>query len=197
MTNYKDKTFHIISNTHWDREWRYPFQRNRQMLVDMIDKVLEILESNPEYRAFHLDSQSIVVKDYLEIKPHKENLIRKFVQEKRLFIGPCYVLPEQFQVGGENLIRNLLIGHKLSKKYGRVSKIGYSPFSWGQISQLPQIYKEFGIELIMFYRGVNSLDSPKAEFLWIGADGTEAIASRFSTMPRYNFYFLHLSSCCA
>lgn len=189
MNNYKDKTFHIISNTHWDREWRYPFQRNRQMLVDMIDKVLEILENNPDYKAFHLDSQSIVIKDYLEIKPHKENLIRKLVAEKRLFIGPWYVLPEQFQVGGENLIRNLLIGHKISKKYGRVSKIGYSPFSWGQISQLPQIYKEFGIELIMFYRGVNSLDSPKAEFLWVGADGTEAIASRFSTMPRYNFYF--------
>ena len=189
MKNYKDKTFHIISNTHWDREWRYPFQRNRQMLVDMIDKVLEILEANPDYRAFHLDSQSIVIKDYLEIKPHKENLIKKFVSDKRLFIGPWYVLPEQFQVGGENLIRNLLIGHKISKNYGRVSKIGYSPFSWGQISQLPQIYKEFGIELIMFYRGVNSLESPKAEFLWIGADGTEAIASRFSTMPRYNFYF--------
>lgn len=189
MNNYKDKTFHIISNTHWDREWRYPFQRNRQMLVDMIDKVLEILGNNPDYKAFHLDSQSIVIKDYLEIKPHKDNLIRKFVTEKRLFIGPWYVLPEQFQVGGENLLRNLLIGHKISKKYGRVSKIGYSPFSWGQISQLPQIYKEFGIELIMFYRGVNSLDSPKAEFLWIGADGTEAIASRFSTMPRYNFYF--------
>ncbi len=67
--------------------------------------------------------------------------------------------------------------------------MGYSPFSWGQISQLPQIYKEFGIELIMFYRGVNSIDSPKAEFLWIGADGTEAVSSRFSTMPRYNFYF--------
>jgi mannosylglycerate hydrolase len=41
----------------------------------------------------------------------------------------------------------------------------------------------------MFYRGVNSIDSPKAEFLWIGADGTEAVSSRFSTMPRYNFYF--------
>ncbi|MCU0358484.1 MAG: tyrosine-type recombinase/integrase, partial [Cyclobacteriaceae bacterium] len=65
---YKDKVFHVISNTHWDREWRYPFQRNRQMLVDMIDKVLEILDSEPEYRAFHLDSQSIVIKDYLEIR---------------------------------------------------------------------------------------------------------------------------------
>lgn len=186
---YKDKVFHVISNTHWDREWRYPFQRNRQMLVDMIDKVLEILVSEPEYRAFHLDSQSIVIKDYLEVRPHKEEQIIKLVKEKRLFIGPWYVLPEQFQVGGENLIRNLLLGHKTSKRYGRVSKIGYSPFSWGQISQLPQIYKEFGIELIMFYRGVNSIDSPKAEFLWIGADGTEAVSSRFSTMPRYNFYF--------
>ncbi len=189
MKNYNDKTFHVISNTHWDREWRYPFQRNRQMLVDMIDKLLEILATSPEYRAFHLDSQSIVIKDYLEIHPHKEEQIIKFVREKRLFIGPWYVLPEQFQVGGENLIRNLLLGHQISKRYGRVSKIGYSPFSWGQISQLPQIYKEFGIELIMFYRGVNSIDSPKAEFLWIGADGTEAVSSRFSTMPRYNFYF--------
>ncbi|NWF50237.1 MAG: hypothetical protein HXY49_06820 [Ignavibacteriaceae bacterium] len=186
---YKNKVFHVISNTHWDREWRYPFQRNRQMLVDMIDKVLEILESEPEYRAFHLDSQSIVIKDYLQVRPHKEEQIVKLVKEKRLFIGPWYVLPEQFQVGGENLIRNLLLGHKTSKRYGRVSKIGYSPFSWGQISQLPQIYKEFGIELIMFYRGVNSIDSSKAEFLWIGADGTEAVSSRFSTMPRYNFYF--------
>jgi len=189
MKEYKDKVFHVISNTHWDREWRYPFQRNRQMLVDMIDNVLDILETEPKYKAFHLDSQSIVIKDYLEVRPDKENQIKKFVEHKRLYIGPWYVLPEQFQVGGENLIRNLLLGHKTSKKYGRVSKIGYSPFSWGQISQLPQIYKEFGIELIMFYRGVNSLDSPKAEFLWIGVDGTEAVSSRFSTMPRYNFYF--------
>ncbi len=189
MKIYKDRVFHVISNTHWDREWRYPFQRNRQMLVDMIDKVLEILQSETEYRAFHLDSQSIVIKDYLEVRPQKENQIKGLVKQKRLFIGPWYVLPEQFQVGGENLIRNLLLGHKTSKRYGRVSKIGYSPFSWGQISQLPQIYKEFGIELIMFYRGVNSIDSPKAEFLWIGADGTEAVSSCFSTMPRYNFYF--------
>jgi alpha-mannosidase len=184
-----ERFFHVISNTHWDREWRFPFQINRQMLVNMIDKVIEILESEPRYRAFHLDSQSIVIEDYLEIKPHKKEIISKLVKEKRLFIGPWYVLPDEFQVGGENLIRNLLIGHKICNAIGRVSKIGYSPFSWGQISQLPQIYTNFGIDFIMFYRGVNSLDSPKAEFIWEGADGTQVIASRFSTMPRYNFYF--------
>lgn len=183
------RKFHVISNTHWDREWRFPFQRNRQMLVDMIDRVLEILEDEPEYRAFHLDSQAIVLKDYLEIRPYKKDLITKLVSEKRLLIGPWYILPEEFQVGGENLIRNLLLGHKVCRENGGVSKIGYSPFSWGQISQLPQLYKEFNINLIMFYRGVNSKDSKKSEFIWVGADGTSSITSRFSTMPRYNFYF--------
>jgi mannosylglycerate hydrolase len=189
MGNNNKSVFHIISNTHWDREWRFPFQRNRQMLVDMIDAVLEILESEPDYRAFHLDSQSIVLKDYLEIKPQNKERIIKLTKENRLLHGPWYILPEEFQVGGENLVRNLLIGHKVSNKYGGASKIGYSPFSWGQISQLPQLYKEFNIDLIMFYRGINSIDSPKAEFLWEGADGTQMISSRFSTMPRYNFYF--------
>ncbi|MBZ0200545.1 MAG: hypothetical protein K8H86_11810, partial [Ignavibacteriaceae bacterium] len=50
-------------------------------------------------------------------------------------------------------------------------------------------YKEFGIDVIMFYRGVNSLESKQAEFIWEGADGTKSLTSRFSTMPRYNFYF--------
>ncbi|MGE5682833.1 MAG: glycoside hydrolase family 38 C-terminal domain-containing protein, partial [Bacillota bacterium] len=185
----KDKVFHVISNTHWDREWRFPFQKNRQMLVEMIDKTLEILESEPDYRAFHLDSQSIVLDDYLEIRPDKKDLIKKLVKEKRLLIGPWYILPDEFHVGGENLIRNLLLGHKTCEEFGGASKIGYSPFSWGQISQLPQIYKEFGVDVIMFYRGVNSLDSKKAEFMWEGADGTKVLTSRFSTMPRYNFYF--------
>lgn len=186
---YKNKVFHVISNTHWDREWRFSFQRNRQMLVDMIDAVINILESEPNYKAFHLDSQSIVLKDYLEIKPQNKNKLETLIKNNRLLVGPWYILPEEFQVGGENLIRNLLLGHKISNEFGKVSKIGYSPFSWGQISQLPQIYKEFGIDLIMFYRGINSIDSPKAEFMWVGADGTHAVSSRFSTMPRYNFYF--------
>lgn len=183
------RIFHVISNTHWDREWRFPFQKNRQMLVEMMDRLLEILEQEPEYRAFHLDSQSIVLEDYLQIRPQKREQIQRLVQQRRLLIGPWFILPDEFQVGGENLIRNLLLGHRICSEFGHVMKIGYSPFSWGQISQLPQIYQQFGINVVMFYRGINSLDSPNAEFIWEGADGTRVLASRFSTLPRYNFYF--------
>ncbi len=158
-------------------------------LVEMIDELLTILHEQPEYRAFHLDSQSVVLEDYLEIRPQKRTRLEGYIKEGRILVGPWYILPDEYFVGGENLIRNLLLGHRVSKAHGGVSKIGYSPFSWGQISQLPQLYAGFGIDLIMFYRGVNSLESPKAEFVWEGADGTKSLSSRFSTMPRYNFYF--------
>lgn len=183
------RIFHVVSNTHWDREWRFPFQKNRQMLVNMMDEALRILESDPAYRAFHLDSQSIVLDDYLAVRPDRRGAIERLVREGRLLIGPWFILPDEFQVGGESLIRNLLLGHRLCAPFGGAAKIGYSPFSWGQISQLPQIYKEFGVDVIMFYRGVNALESPKAEFVWEAPDGTRALTSRFSTMPRYNFYF--------
>lgn len=60
------------------------------------------------------------------------------------------------RVSGESLIRNLLLGHRIAR-YAAVAKTGYSPFSWGQISQMPQLYRGFGIDVMMFYRGVNTL----------------------------------------
>ena len=43
------KKAHIVTHTHWDREWRYPVWENRQYLIDMIDELLEILDTQPEY----------------------------------------------------------------------------------------------------------------------------------------------------
>lgn len=181
---------HFISNTHWDREWRYSMQRTRHMLVYMMDTLLDILENYPEFSSFHLDSQTVPIQDYIEIRPEKEEVIKKLVAEKRLFIGPWFCLPDEFCVGGESLIRNLLLGHKIAKQFGHVSKTGYSPFSWGQISQMPQIYKGFGIEFAAFYRGINTLVAPKSEIYWEGADGTKIVASRLGCRPRYNVWYV-------
>jgi len=181
---------HVISNTHWDREWRFSMQRTRHMLVHMMDMLLDILEKYPQYSSFHLDSQTVPIQDYLEIRPEKEQTIKKLVKEKRLFIGPWFCLPDEFCVSGESLIRNLLLGHKIAKKFGHVSKTGYSPFSWGQISQMPQIYKGFGIDFAAFYRGINTIVAPRSEIIWEGADGTQIVASRLGCRPRYNVWYV-------
>jgi len=181
---------HFISNTHWDREWRFSMQRTRHMLVYMMDMLLDIFEKEPNYKSFHLDSQTIPLLDYLEIRPDREALIKKYVRQKRLFIGPWFCLPDEFCVGGESLIRNLLLGHKIARHFGRVSKTGYSPFSWGQISQMPQIYNGFGIKFIAFYRGVNTIVAPRSEYIWEGPDGSRLVASRLAMRPRYNIWYV-------
>ena len=40
-------TLHIISHTHWDREWYLTFQQFRLKLVHLVDGLLEILEKEP------------------------------------------------------------------------------------------------------------------------------------------------------
>lgn len=181
---------HWISNTHWDREWRYSMQRTRHMLVHMIDMLLDILDKEPEFQSFHLDSQTIPLQDYLEIRPERREEIVGHVKAGRLLIGPWFVLPDEFCVGGEALIRNLLLGHRQARALGGVSKTGYSPFGWGQISQMPQIYSGFGIPFASFYRGVNTEVAPNSEFRWRSPDGTEVIGSRLAQRPRYNVWYV-------
>ena len=180
---------HVISNTHWDREWRYPFQSYRMDLVVMMDRLLDILEQQPGYRAFFLDSQTSLLEDYLEIRPENRRRIKAQVQADRLQIGPWYTLPDMWGCPGEALVRNLLMGHKVASRFGRVTKVGYTPFSNGQISQVPQLYRGFGLDSIMFYRGIGK-HLAKSEFVWEGPDSSRVFGFRFGDYARYNYYYL-------
>ena len=84
-------------------------QRTRHMLVTAIDMLLDIFEKEPEYKHFHLDSQTLPLQDYLEIRPEKKEILKKYISEEKLAVGPWFCLPDEFCVGGESLIRNLLL----------------------------------------------------------------------------------------
>ena len=74
--------FHLIPNTHWDREWLYDFQETRMLLVEFMDRLLEILAAHPDYKTYLLDGQTIPIEDYLEIRPEKKDEIVRRVQER-------------------------------------------------------------------------------------------------------------------
>ncbi len=190
MENKDKLQCHFISNTHWDREWRFSARRTQYMLGYMLDMLLDILDRYPDYRHFHLDSQTMPVQDYLEVYPEKKEKLQKYIKEGRIAVGPWFCLPDEFTVGSEALIRNLLLGHKIGKEMGGISKTGYSPFGWGQISQLPQIYSGFGIHFASFYRGINEYKAPNSEFYWESPDGTRIYASRLAKRPRYNIWYV-------
>ncbi len=167
MTSEKEMV--IVSETHWDREWYLPFQEFRARLVILTDKLLYILEKDPKFTNFTFDGQTIVVEDYLEVRPEKEQLLRKYITEKRISVGPWYVLPDEFLVSGEALVRNLMLGHKIARSFGRVMRAGYIPDPFGHIAQLPQIMQGFNIDSIIFMRGMDDSDDKlnlNLEFYW-------------------------------
>lgn len=183
------KKIDVVSNTHWDREFRKSFEKTRRNLLIMLDTTLDILESDPEYHSFTMDGHSIMIDDYLEMRPERREQIEKFVKEGRLIIGPYFTLPEEFTISHEAIVRNLMFGRKTVEKYGgKTGTVAYTPSSWGQTGQLPQIFADFGLTHMMFYRGISHHEAP-AEYIWEAPDGTKMLASRFALYCRYNWYY--------
>lgn len=182
------RTGHIVPHTHWDREWRYPLWENRMYLVHLMDELLEILDTQPEYKSFLLDGQTVAVQDYLQVRPEKEEKLKKYISQGRIVIGPWYTLPDLYPVSGESLVRNLLMGKKTAEALGKRLDVGYESFGWGQTAQFPQIYQGFGIDTVVVAKNVDPSRAPKSEFIWRGTDGTEVLATRLGKDARANFF---------
>lgn len=163
-----------VSHTHWDREWYLPYQSFRVRLVGLMDMLLEIFDSDPEYRHFMLDGHTIPLEDYLEVRPDRADDIERVVKEGKLLIGPWYIIPDEALPGGEAIVRNFLRGHRVAKRFGPVMKVGYIPDPFGQIAHMPAILNGFGIRDATMWRGAD--DSLKTtEFFWRSPDGSEVL----------------------
>ena len=163
---------HIVPHTHWDREWYQPFQVFRIRLVHLIDRLLEILGSDPDFSHFTLDGQAIVLEDYLAIRPHRRAELEGHVRAGRLLIGPWYVLPDEFLVSPESLVRNLLRGRQVCATFGASMPVGYIPDPFGHIGQMPQILRGFQLETACVERGL--ADQP-CELWWESPDGSRVL----------------------
>ena len=153
----KSTVYCVLSHTHWDREWYQPFEKFRLKLCDLINNLFKILEKYPDY-VFHLDAQTIVLEDYVEIYPENEEKLKGYVRSGNIIVGPWYVQNDFYLSSGEATVRNLMIGIKLADKFGKCATVAYTPDQFGLCSQLPQIFKEFGIKYHLFGRGYAFFD---------------------------------------
>jgi hypothetical protein len=179
------KTVYWVASSHWDREWYEPFQGFRYRLVKLLDTVLDLLERRPGFSHFQMDGQSIPIEDYLEIRPENESRLRALCESGQLVLGPWYVLPDEFLVSGESLVRNLKLGMEVARSYGgRSSKVGFVCDIFGHNSQLPQILTQFGIKTAFIWRGTEE-EPTGAHLRWRAPDNSEVIAHRFG--PFYGY----------
>jgi mannosylglycerate hydrolase len=163
----------LVSHTHWDRAWYVTFQEYRIRLVQLIDRLIDILDQNQDYCYYMLDGQMSVLDDYLEVRPQRKPVLQALTRSGRVQVGPWFVLADEFLVSPESLIRNLMLGHRIGQDYGGVMKIGYVPDGFGHIAQLPQILRGFGIDNAFFWRGMGAEgDQLGTEFEWVAPDGS-------------------------
>lgn len=176
---------YMYSGTHWDREWYNTFQGFRKMLVDMADDLIEGLENTPDYGIFHFDGQTIVLEDYLAIRPEMKERLTSLIQKGKIIIGPWYTMPDEFLISGESMIRNLQKGMEISREFGvEPSHNAYICDIFGHSSQTPQIFKGLDLNHTVLGRGTNRHEEP-THFRWAALDGTEVVVFRLKDEGGY------------
>src|SRR5450432_3523924 len=141
-------------------------------LVRLLDEVLDLFEREPRFQHFVLGGESILLEDYLSVRPESFEKIEQLVQDGRLLVGPWYIQTDPMTVSVESQIRNLMIGLRTARVFGPPMRVGYMPCASGLLPALPQILKGFGIEVALSPR-LN--DTDPLEHLWEGDDGSRIL----------------------
>src|SRR5437764_191604 len=137
-------------------------------LLAVVGGVLGTLEADPAFTSVTLDGQGVVLEDYADVRPENVDRLRTLLAAGRLEAGPWYVLPDEILVGSEALVRNLLLGRRVCRRFGvEPTSAGYEPDSFGHPAQLPQLLAGFGLHTFLFSRGMgDQIDDVGAVFRW-------------------------------
>lgn len=158
-------------------------------LIDLIDGVLEAFD-DPDFKYYWLDGHYLPIEDYLEVRPQNKEKIKSLIEAGKLKLGPWYILQDAFLTSGESNLKNLSLGIKNIKKWGKPSMIGYFPDTFGNIGQASQILKKAGIHVAYFGRGVKAtgfdnvviedFTSKNSEIYWQSPNGDKILSVLFA-----------------
>jgi alpha-mannosidase len=178
--------FHVVAHTHWDREWYHPAERFRQRLVALVD---ELIDDPPrEDESFLLDGQTIVLDDYLAVRPDRASALYELLRARRLEAGPWFVLADELIPSGEALVRNLLTARRTLRRIGvEAPPVLYCPDSFGHPAALPSIAAGFDLPLIILWRGFGGARAPESDVVrWVAPGGDAALVYH---LPRDGYEF--------
>lgn len=169
----KKVNVHVVTHTHWDREWYEPFEIFKGRLFNLVKGLIENVNNYPDFKHFMLDGQTIVLEDYLKEHPQDKGNLVKLIREGKIIVGPWYILPDEFLVSGEAMIRNFLIGQDVLKSLEIPSmQVGYLPDMFGHNAYTPSILKGLNLKAAVIWRGVGDA-CRETEFSWESPNGDE------------------------
>ncbi|GBF23195.1 mannosylglycerate hydrolase [Candidatus Gastranaerophilus sp. (ex Termes propinquus)] len=176
------KTVYAYLHTHWDREWYRDKEEFNLRLLEVVDEILQELESG-RAPCFYFDGQTSALEDYLKFRPEKLGAIKQLIAEKKLFIGPFFVSADSFLTSRLSLEKNLEIGLEYARSLGQNEFIGYMSDTFGHSKGMPELLKSFGINNAIIWRGAPDIS---ADLIWEGINTTRLVQGYFMDVLHQN-----------
>ena len=172
-SNRPPLTLHVVTHTHWDREWYRTAEEFRLFLVDLVDEVL----AGAAGAHFLLDGQTILLLDYLAVRPERRDALAAALRDGRLEAGPWFVLGDNLIPGGEALVRNLLAGRDVLSELGATAPaVLYCPDAFGHPAALPQLAAGFALPVAVVWRGYGGPPWPPGDTArWVANDASAVL----------------------
>ena len=173
------KTGFIITAGHLDVEWYQPLRSYRFWTAETFNELKKAC-GREDFSSYVLDGQVFPLEEYLEIAPEDENVMREFIKAGKLAVGPFYTQFDEWLPSSESIVRNCLYGRRRADAFGKCMLAGYLPDNFGHPVQLPQILRGFGLDSLLFMRGLPEIPGGHPdEFLYEGIDGSRVLVSHF------------------
>ena len=170
-------TFHLTGNSHIDAAWLWPWTETVDAVKRTFGTAAQLMSEYPTYT--YTQSAAVYSQWMADKYPDLNAQIKKRIDEGRWeLVGGMWLEPDLNMPDGESQVRQLLVGQEtFNKLYGKTTRIGWNPDSFGYNWQLPQIYKRSGVDYFvtqkMAWNDTNQL--PLKLFWWESPDGSKVL----------------------
>lgn len=171
----KQRHIQALGHAHLDMAWLWPVAETWDAAERTFQSALDLQNDYPDLVFGH--STPALYAWMAEHRPALFSQIQQRVQEGRWdVIAGLWVEPDFNVVQGESIVRQVLYGQRYTQAtFGQVSAIAWLPDSFGFCWQLPQIFRQGGIEYFATLKlGWNDTTQfPYSLFRWRSPDGSE------------------------
>ncbi len=174
----QQETFHLTGNSHIDAAWLWPWTETVDVVKRTFGTAAQLLNEYPTYT--YTQSAAVYSQWMADKYPQLNEQIKQRIGEGRWeLVGGMWLEPDLNMPDGESLVRQILVGQATFQKlYGKTTRIGWNPDSFGYNWQLPQIYKRSGMDYFvtqkMTWNDTNQL--PFKLFYWQSPDGSKVLS---------------------
>jgi alpha-mannosidase len=172
---------HLVSNAHLDPVWLWDWEEGAGEALSTFRSAAALCREFPDFVFNH--NEAILYRWVEEYEPELFKRVQRLVKEKRWHVlGGWYLQPDCNMPSGESFVRQILEGKRyFQQKFGVDIRTASNLDPFGHSRGLVQILAKTGYDSYIFCRpGRQEASLPADDFIWVGFDGSEVMATLVS-----------------